>query len=204
MKRKAVFLDRDGCINKWVGFLKSVNEMELLDGAAEAIRLLKEHGWFCIVVTNQPLVESGVISDADLERIHDKMRILLKEEGAILDAVYYCPHDPKHTKCDCHKPNPGLVFKAAAEFDIDLEASWFVGDSWRDVQTGINARCRTVLLTGTGGEKSRNPRVVEPTRKYARLIDFAKDMGRLYPCSTEQNRHFAPLSVKLQVEIMNS
>ncbi len=184
-KNRAIFLDRDGCINKWVGFLKSKDEMVLLDGVAEAIRNLNDEGWLCIVVTNQPLVGQGVLSELELGEIHDKMRQLLANEGAYIDDIYYCPHNMTSENenkrlrvCFCHKPEPGLVLKAAEEHDIELESSWFVGDSWRDVMTGINAGCRTVLLTGTGGEKSRNPRDVKPDKKYSTLLDFVRELIR--------------------------
>lgn len=155
-KQKAIFLDRDGTINKYVGFLRNINDFELIDGVAEAIRKINESGYLAIVVTNQPVVARGEVSFAELEEIHNKMETLLGKEGAYLDAIYYCPHHPHRgyvgerpelkVECECRKPNPGLFLKAAENFNIDLAQSWMVGDGEKDIKSGINAGCKTVLL----------------------------------------------------------
>ena len=156
-KQKAIFLDRDGTINKYVGFLRNIDEFELIDGAAEAIRKINESGYLAIVVTNQPVIARGEVSFEELEEIHNKMETLLGKEGGYLDAIYYCPHHPHKgyegeradlkIDCDCRKPKPGMLLKAAADFNIDLSQSWMVGDGERDVKVGINAGCKTVLLS---------------------------------------------------------
>lgn len=156
-KQKAIFLDRDGTINKYVGFLRNIDDFELIDGVAEAIRKINESGYLAVVVTNQPVVARGEVSFEELEEIHNKMETLLGKEGAYLDAIYYCPHHPHKgyegerpelkIDCDCRKPKPGMLLKAAVDFNIDLSRSWMVGDGENDIQAGINAGCKTVLLS---------------------------------------------------------
>ena len=155
-KQKAIFLDRDGTINKYVGFLRNINDFELIDGVAEAIRKINESGYLAVVVTNQPVVARGEVSFEELEEIHSKMETLLGKEGAYLDAIYYCPHHPHKgyegerpelkIDCDCRKPKPGMLLKAAADFNIDLSRSWMVGDGENDVKAGLNAGCKTALI----------------------------------------------------------
>ena len=161
-KQKAVFLDRDGVINKYVGFLRNIDDFELLDGVSKAIRKINESGYLAIVVTNQPVIARGEVSFAELTEIHDKMETLLGEDGAYLDAIYFCPHHPDKGfdgeipelkfDCDCRKPKPGMLIKAAREFNIDLTKSWMVGDSDSDIMAGKNAGCSTVLI----GESDEN------------------------------------------------
>ena len=156
-KQKAIFLDRDGTINKYVGFLRNIDEFELIDGVAAAIRKINESGYLAIVVTNQPVIARGEVSFGELEEIHNKMETLLGKEGAYLDAIYYCPHHPHKgyegerpelkIECVCRKPKPGMLFKAAEDFNIDLSQSWMIGDGENDVKAGINAGCKTVLLS---------------------------------------------------------
>ena len=158
-KQKAIFLDRDGTINKYVGFLRNIDEFELIDGVAEAIRKINESGYLAIVVTNQPVIARGEVSFEGLEEIHNKMETLLGKKGAYLDAIYYCPHHPHKgyegerpelkIDCDCRKPKPGMLFKAAEDFNIDLSQSWMIGDGENDVKAGINAGCKTVLLSNS-------------------------------------------------------
>lgn len=160
-KQKATFLDRDGTINKYVGFLRNIDDFELIDGVAEAIRKINESGYLAIVVTNQPVIARGEVSFEELEEIHNKMETLLGKEGAYLDAIYYCPHHPHKgydgerpelkIECDCRKPKPGMLLKAAEDFNIDLSKSWMIGDGENDVKAGINAGCKTALI-GQGKE----------------------------------------------------
>lgn len=155
-KQKAVFLDRDGTINKYVGFLRNIDEFALLDGVADAIKKINASGYLAIVVTNQPVIARGEVSFEELERIHNKMETLLGKEGAYLDAVYFCPHHPHKGyegerpelkfDCECRKPKPGMLLKAAQDFNIDLAQSWMVGDGENDIKAGQNAGCRTALV----------------------------------------------------------
>ena len=157
--QKAVFLDRDGTINKYVGFLRKIDQFELLPGVADAIRKINASGYLCIVVTNQPVIARGEVTVPELEEIHRKMETLLGLEGAYLDGLYYCPHHPHKgyagevpelkIECSCRKPKPGMLLKAAEDFNIDLGKSWMVGDGENDILAGRNAGCRTALICGT-------------------------------------------------------
>ena len=162
MKQKAVFLDRDGTVNKYVGFLRNIDDLELIPGAARAIRKINEAGMLAIVVTNQPVIARGEVTYAQMEEIHNKLETLLGEEGAYLDGIYYCPHHPHggypgevsslKFDCDCRKPKPGLLLKAAEDFNIDLGSSWMIGDGESDVAAGKAAGCRTAKLGSDGGD----------------------------------------------------
>ena len=155
-KQKAIFLDRDGTINKYVGFLRNINEFELLDGAADAIKKINASGYLAIVITNQPVIARGEVSFEELERIHNKMETLLGKKGAYLDAIYFCPHHPHKGyegerpelkfDCDCRKPKPGMLLKAAQDFNIDLAQSWMIGDGENDIRAGQNAGCQTAFI----------------------------------------------------------
>ena len=179
-KQKAVFLDRDGTINKFVGFLRNIDDFELIDGVAEAIRKINESGYLAIVVTNQPVIARGEVSFAELEEIHNKMETLLGKEGAYLDAIYYCPHHPHKgyegerpelkIDCECRKPKPGMLLKAAEDFNIDLSQSWMVGDGENDVKSGINAGCKTVLVGNSDKDYGQ-------TKTQKSLLEFMKSLA---------------------------
>lgn len=155
-RQKAIFLDRDGTINKYVGFLRDIENFELLPGVAQAIRKINASGYLVIVVTNQPVIARGEVSLEELQEIHNKMETLLGQEDAYLDGIYFCPHHPDRgfagerpeykINCDCRKPKPGLLLKAAQDLNIDLSQSWMIGDGENDVKAGTNAGCRTALI----------------------------------------------------------
>lgn len=155
-KQKAIFLDRDGTINKYVGFLRKEEEFELLPGVADAIKKINKSGYLAVVVTNQPVIARGEVTFEGLETIHNKMETLLGKAGAYLDGLYFCPHHPhsgyegevKDLKidCDCRKPKPGMLLKATEDLNIDLSQSYMVGDSESDIKAGKAAGCKTVLL----------------------------------------------------------
>lgn len=177
-RQKAIFLDRDGTINEYVGFLTDIKEFRLLDGVAEAIRKINASGYLAIVVTNQPIIARGEVSFTELQEIHNKMETLLGAEGAYIDAIYFCPHHPDKgfegerveykISCDCRKPKPGMLLKAAEDFNIDLSRSWMVGDGKNDVEAGKNAGCKTVLIgTEDYGQD----------RKVSSLFAFANTIG---------------------------
>ncbi len=154
--QKAIFLDRDGTINEYVGFLRDIQEFRLLPDAAEAIREINASGYLAIVVTNQPVIARGEVTRDELEMIHRKMQTLLGQEGAYLDGIYYCPHHPHKgyegeipelkIECDCRKPKPGMLLKAAEDYHIDLHASWMIGDGENDIRAGKAAECKTALI----------------------------------------------------------
>lgn len=155
-KQKAIFLDRDGTINKYVGFLRSPEQMDLIPGVAESIRKINESCYLAIVVTNQPVIARGEVTIDELDEIHKKMETLLGKEGAYIDALYYCPHHPDKgfegeiselkRECNCRKPKPGLLLKAAKDLNIDLSNSFMLGDSESDIRAGENAGCRSIQI----------------------------------------------------------
>lgn len=155
-KQKAVFLDRDGTLNKYVGFLTNAEQFELLPGAAEAVKLINKSGYLAIVVTNQPVIARGECTWDELLRIHDKMETELGKEGAFLDGIYICPHHkdkgfagerPEYKfDCDCRKPKTGLFLQAAKDFNIDLSQSIMIGDSESDLMAGQLAGCKQSIL----------------------------------------------------------
>lgn len=157
--QKCIFLDRDGTINKYRGLVKKTDELELADDAAQAIKTINESSYLAICATNQPVIARGDTTFEELKNIHNKMETLLGKGGAYLDGLYFCPHHPAggfegevpelKFDCDCRKPKIGLLKKAQERFNIDLSKSWFIGDTDRDIQTGINAGCRTIFLDTT-------------------------------------------------------
>lgn len=161
-KQKAVFLDRDGTINKYVGFLRNIDDLELIEGVAEAIKLINQSGYLAIVVTNQPVIARGEVTWEELNDIHKKMATLLGKEGAYVDGIYICPHhldkgfegerQEYKIDCDCRKPKPGLLLQAAKDFNIDLSESYMIGDSHRDVEAGENAGVKKSILIKENNE----------------------------------------------------
>jgi D-glycero-D-manno-heptose 1,7-bisphosphate phosphatase len=158
--KKAVFLDRDGTINIEKEYLFRSEDFEFTPGAVEAIRLLNEAGYLVIVVTNQSGVARGFYGEEDVVNLHHYVDTLLRAEGARVDAWYYCPHHtagraPYNRGCDCRKPLPGMLWMAAQKYAIDLSSSWMVGDKMADIEAGLSAGCKLILvLTGYGVETS--------------------------------------------------
>lgn len=145
---RAVFLDRDGIINRRPAehdYVKSWEEFVFLPGVAEVVRALRERGFLIVVASNQRGVTRGLISVADLEEIHRRMKERLAKENAIIDGIYVCPHS-EEDRCDCRKPKPGLLLKAREDLDIDLSESYMIGDSQVDIEAGRNAGCRTIMV----------------------------------------------------------
>ena len=162
-KQKAIFLDRDGTINRKNGLIFQENQLELEDEAADAIHKINDSGYLAIVVTNQPVVARGMCTIEQLEKIHMKMETLLGNQGAYLDEICYCPHHPDKgypeenpiykIPCCCRKPNTGMIEKCVEKYNIDLNQSWMIGDTTVDIQTGKNANMHTALvLTGDAGK----------------------------------------------------
>lgn len=159
-KQKAIFLDRDGTINKYVGFLSNIDEFELIPGVAEAIKKINASGYLAIVITNQPVIARGDLSFDELTAIHNKMETLLGAEGAYIDGIYFCPHHPDKgfanevaelkIDCLCRKPKPGMLLAAAKDYNIDLSQSWMIGDGKNDVMAGKAAGCKTILIGNEG------------------------------------------------------
>jgi D-glycero-D-manno-heptose 1,7-bisphosphate phosphatase len=145
---KAVFLDRDGVINRKAPgdeYVTRWKDFELLPGVVEAIAELNRSGVCVIVITNQRCIAKGLITTAELDTMHQHMMEFLTERGARLDAIYYCPHEMEPA-CRCRKPSPGMFFDAARDYGIELATSWMIGDSDIDIEAGKNAGCKTAIL----------------------------------------------------------
>ena len=157
MKRPAVFIDRDGTISEEVGYVNHTSRYRVFPYAAEAVRLLNDAGWLAVLVTIQAGVARGYFAEDLIYEVHAALARELERGGARLDAVYYCPHHPAvgeppyRQDCDCRKPRPGLVRRAAEELNVDLGASWMVGDRYGDVELARNAGVRSAfVLSGYG------------------------------------------------------
>lgn len=155
-KQKCIFLDRDGTLNVYKGFLTDIEELELIPGTAEALKCINASEYLAIVITNQPVIARGECSLQELEEIHNKLETLLGKEGAYIDALYYCPHHPDKgftgerpeykIECNCRKPKPGMLLKAAEDYNIDLSQSIMIGDGKNDMEAGKAAGCQTILV----------------------------------------------------------
>ena len=159
-KQKAIFLDRDGTINHYVGFLRKIDQFELLPHVSKAIRMINDSEYLAIIVTNQPVIARGEVTFEELNEIHMKMETLLGKEGAYIDGLYFCPHHPdsgfegevKELKivCDCRKPKPGMLLKAAEDYNIDLSQSYMIGDGDNDMGAGSAAGCKCIKIDRDG------------------------------------------------------
>jgi D-glycero-D-manno-heptose 1,7-bisphosphate phosphatase len=155
--RRAVFIDRDGTISEEVGYVNHVSRYRVFPFAADAVRALNVSGWLAILVTNQAGVARGYFEESLVGEVHKVLNAELERGGARLDAIYYCPHHPTvgeppyRFDCDCRKPKPGLIHRAASDFDLDLSRCWMVGDRYSDTELARNAGVRPAfVLTGYG------------------------------------------------------
>lgn len=177
IKSRAVFLDRDGTINVEKEYLHRPEDLELINGAAQAIARLNRAGFLVIVVTNQSGVARGYFTVADVNRLHQVMQEQLADDGAHIDAFYLCPHHPDkgldqyRIACECRKGHPGMLLQAAAEWNIDLSGSFMVGDKQSDLLAGIAAGCHPCLVTTGYGEEHR-------TFAKAHNIAVCNDLGQ--------------------------
>jgi D-glycero-D-manno-heptose 1,7-bisphosphate phosphatase len=159
-RQAAIFLDRDGTINEEAGYLRRMESLRLLPGAAGAIRRINESGLMAVVVTNQSGIARGLFDEAFVDRVHKRLREMLRAEGALIDAFYFCPHHPTEGRgaylkiCDCRKPAPGMLLLAAEELRIDPSRSYMVGDTLKDIAAGAGVGARGVLVRTGYGEES--------------------------------------------------
>lgn len=160
--QKAVFLDRDGTINKEVGNLSNVRDLRILPGVARAIKKLNELGFLVVVITNQPVVSRGWLTEKEVDEIHAVLIRRLSKKRAKIDAVYFCPHHPDaqikkyRLHCICRKPNIGMIQKAVQRFKINARKSFMIGDSTRDILAGKRAKLTTILVqTGYKGKDGK-------------------------------------------------
>lgn len=155
-KQKAIFLDRDGTINVYKGFINNHKDIELLPTVVDAIKKINDSGYLAIIISNQPVIARGEASKEDVDECFKKIETLLGEKGAYIDGVYYCPHHPhsgfigevKELKinCECRKPKIGLIEKAQKDFNLDLNSCYMIGDTNVDIETGKNAGIKTILV----------------------------------------------------------
>ncbi|MFO8014945.1 MAG: HAD family hydrolase [Phycisphaerae bacterium] len=196
MSDPAVFLDRDGTLIEEVGFASRPEQIRILGGVAQALSELADAGYRLIVVTNQSGIARGYMTEEDLERFHDALDQQLHLLGAAVDAYYACPHHPQPgamarpdlaVECDCRKPRPGLILRAAEDFRIDLKASWTVGDTWRDIAAGQAAGTRTIKLPADAAHRAPRPVGVDPpTAEVRGLAEAARViLGREQPSLAE-------------------
>lgn len=156
-KRPCIFLDRDGVINRDMDSNPKTTDFELLPNVAEAIKKINKSDYLAVVVTNQPMIAKGFVTVSEVENTHKKMETLLGEEGAFLNAIYYCPHHPEggfegeipelKIECECRKPKPGMLIQAANDLNIDLANSWMIGDSERDLSAGKSVGCKCIYIS---------------------------------------------------------
>lgn len=189
---KAVFLDRDGVINPPVGLDEfggtesplRFEDFRIFPWTAEAVKLLNGLGYYVFVVTNQPAVAKGKMSHLELENMHFHLIFWVRNEGGIIDKIYACLHhpDPKqvkilglHANCYCRKPKPGMLIQAAKEFGINLQKSWMVGDTWKDIKAGQAAGCRTILIRN---EIDNAGKTIKPDFTAENLLEAAKIIER--------------------------
>ena len=182
--QKCIFLDRDGTINQYVGYLRDPGQMKLEPGTAEAVRMINASEYLCIVITNQPVVARGEVSFERLDAIHNRMYTELGAEGAYFDGLYFCPHHPDRgyrnevaelkIVCDCRKPKIGLLKRAEQDYHVDLKNSWFIGDTGIDVQTGFNAGMHTILLASGDPAKRLDQYPAKPEFTAENLLDAVK------------------------------
>ena len=146
MKSPALFIDRDGTIIKQIDgyYISSIEQIELIENIFPAILMLQNEGYLIIIVTNQAGINKGILSNEQVDEINQHIIQLLKKQGIDISAVYVCPHKPEE-QCKCRKPQPGLLLKAAKEYNIDLENSIMIGDTDIDTEAGLNAGLKKVI-----------------------------------------------------------
>jgi len=157
LKKPAVFIDRDGTINEQMGYINHISRFVLLPGSAEAIKLLNDHGYLVIIVSNQSGIGRGYFPMELVNKVHAHMKTLLERDNARVDGIFFCPHYPKgklseySTACECRKPKTGLIKMACRDFDIDMANSYVIGDRCTDIELARNAGLKGILVkTGYG------------------------------------------------------
>jgi D-glycero-D-manno-heptose 1,7-bisphosphate phosphatase len=186
---RAVFIDRDGTISEEVGYINHLSRFRLFPYSAAALKQLHENGYLAIVITNQAGVARGYFSEEMVQAIHKQMTQDLETSGARLDAIYYCAHHPSvggppyQLDCDCRKPKPGLLLRAARDYDIDLANSWMVGDRYSDIELAANAGVKSALvLSGYGRgewEHQRDNWTTQPDLVAEDLLAAVNQIGNL-------------------------
>jgi D-glycero-D-manno-heptose 1,7-bisphosphate phosphatase len=202
MPDKAVFLDRDDTLIEDPGYINDPAQVKLLDGVPEALIQLKALGYKLIVITNQSGVAHGIITEKALGEIHDRMKQLLVNKNAYLDGIYYCPYHPEgvvpkyRKESDLRKPSPGMLLKAADEMHIDLNHSWCVGNSSRDIEAGVRAGCKTILIDLPPSHQKTRPTVlltrVNPDYKAVNIKEVVNIIKKQLRSFAEQQKEAQP------------
>jgi len=193
MSNKAIFLDRDDTLIEDVGYINHPDQVKLLDGVAEALIEFGAMGYMLIVVSNQSGVARGIVTEQILGEIHDRLKQLLAESGVYLDGIYYCPYHPdgvvpKYRKdSDWRKPNPGMLLAASDEMDIELSRSWVIGNSSCDIEAGLRAGCKTVLLNQSPHQKLPEPGQPNPDYKAVNMREAANIIKKYHRSSRKHS-----------------
>jgi len=201
MSNKAVFLDRDNTLIEDPGYINHPDQVKLLEGVAEALIELKAIGYKLIVVSNQSAVARGIVTEKILAQIHDRLKQLLAERGAYLDRIYYCPYHPdgivpKYRKeSDWRKPNPGMLLTAADQMDIELSQSWMIGNSNRDIEAGLRAGCKTILINRFSDYKQLRPSDPKPDYRAVNIKEATNIIKKYYrsPSDVDVQTQPAPI-----------
>lgn len=176
MSSPAIFIDRDGTLVEARHYPSRPEDLVLYDGICDELRALQSGGFKLVLITNQSGIARGYFTERDLERMHESLLAELRDAGVGIDAIYYCPHHVDGTvphlavPCNCRKPEPGMLLRAAHELDIDLQRSWFAGDILDDVEAGNRAGCRTVLVD-LGTESRPSSDIRRPDYVAANAVD---------------------------------
>jgi len=189
MARRAVFIDRDGTLSAEAGLIRDPSDLELFPFATSAVKRINRAGWQAVVITNQPWIGHGKMSEDELADVHEQLRQLLLVEDARLDGIYHCPHHPEATVeryktiCDCRKPGIGMLQRAADEMGVELPLSFVVGDRLCDIEAALKAGSRPVLVrTGRGSETEQQ--IADSPLKAAHVAD---DLGQALDWIFEQS-----------------
>ncbi|HET6268132.1 MAG TPA: HAD family hydrolase [Acidobacteriota bacterium] len=183
--RKAIFIDRDGTLIEEVGYLKMIEDLRFTTRATQALRIFHELGFLNIVMTNQSAIARGILSEKELKKIHQRLKILAEEDGAPVDDIFYCPHfaggrmAPHNVECECRKPKPGMIVHAREKHHLDLQQCYVVGDKPSDMELARNAGVAGVLvLTGFGAQTREQ---IDPAiAAFENLYEFAMDLKRRF------------------------
>ncbi len=181
IKRKAVFLDRDGTIIHHVDFMHRAVDLKFFPQTASAIKSLNQLGFLVVIITNQPVIARGIVTPKEVDVIHAVLIDRLNKKGARIDAVYFCPHHPNadlkkyRLKCRCRKPEPGLILKALKKFNIDPKSSFMIGDALIDIAAGERAKLKTIFVeTGPGHARDRELKETKPDFRVVNLTGAVK------------------------------
>lgn len=191
MSEKAIFFDRDDTLIEDPGYINSPEQVKLLTGVPRALIELKALGYKLVVVTNQSAVARGIVTEKVLGEIHRRLEHLLSEKNAFLDRIYYCPYHPEgavkkyRQESDLRKPNPGMLLKAAEEMDLDLEESWCVGNSARDIEAGLRAGCKTILIDLPSRQLRLKPGEPRPDYKAINIKEVVNIVKKYHRSSIE-------------------